>query len=147
MGNNGTKRLTGKKKLVALTPGIEADMRSYCREKRIGSESELVRQALVHYMDREYDDDTFKLSVLKDVRESLGRLLDMVSVLFSYQHMMHLNLLAYHPEITGDFKGAAFSSAEARLDKFFDSFRDRLADDPAFFERLLRDYVAGAADG
>jgi Arc/MetJ-type ribon-helix-helix transcriptional regulator len=141
-----TKRLDGKKKLIAFTQEMWDDMRQYCRDKNIESESEFVRQAIVRFIDSEYDDNTLKLSGLKDIREQIALLHDMVSVLFSYQHMMHLNILAYHPEIAEELKAAAFSSAGLRHDKFFASFRDRLRDDPAFFERLLHGYVTGSLD-
>jgi hypothetical protein len=141
-----TKRLNGKKKLVSLTAQMEEDMRSYCREKGIKSENELIRQAIVHYIDREYDDNTLKLIGLKDIRESLGTMRDILSVLFSYQNMMHLNLLAYHPEIDEELKKAAYSSAQNRLDKFFASFRERLRDDHPFFEKLLHIYMTGELD-
>lgn len=141
-----SKRLDGKKKLIALTAEMEEDIHQYCRDKKIESESELIRQAIVRFIGSEYDDNTLKLSGLKDIREQLSGLHDMVSVLFSYQHMMHLNLLAYHPEIADELKEAAFGSATIRQDKFFASFRDRLRDDPAFFERLLHGYVTGTLD-
>src|SRR5215469_9969422 len=88
------KRLDGKKKLLSLTSRLENDIASYCREKGIENESELIRQALVKYIHGEYDEETFKLSELKGIRESLAQLRDMVSVMFSYTHMMHLNQLA-----------------------------------------------------
>ena len=145
--NPMTKRLDGKKKLVTLTSRLEEDIRSYCREKGIESESELIRQAIVKYIDGEYDDDTLKLSGLKDIKESLAQIRDMISVLFSYQQLMHLNLLAYHPEIDGELKDAALTSAQNRHEKFFASFRERLRDNPPFFEELLHKYVTGTLDG
>ena len=140
------KRLDGKKKLVPLTAQIEQDMRSYCREKGIDSECEFIRQAIVKYMDSDYDDNTLKLTGLKDVREHITQLKDMISVLFNYLHRMHLNLLAYHPEIAEELKDAAYASASNRHEKFLAGFRKRLQDDPAFFERLLHAYVAGTLD-
>ena len=141
-----TKRLDGKKKLISLTSQMEEDIRSYCREKGIESESELIRQAIVSYIDRDYNDNTLKLIGLKDIRESLEQIRDMLSVLYSYQNMMHLNLLAYHPEIAEELKKPAYSSAQNRLDKFFASFRERLKDDPPFFEKLLHAYITGTQD-
>ena len=138
-----SKRLDGKKKLIALTARLEEDIRQYCREKRIENESELVRQAIIKYIDTEYDDNTLKLTSLKIVHDKLSQLNDMVSVLFSYLHMMHLNILAYHPEIDDELKDAAFTSATNRQEKFFVSFRERIRDDPAFFEKLLHNYVTG----
>ena len=147
MKNKSTqKRLDGGKKLIALTAQLERDIKSYCREKRIESESELIRQAIIHYIDREYGEDTFKLSALKDIKENLLQVKDMLSILYSYLHMMHHNILAYHPEIIDELKETAYSNAETRLDKFFASFRERLRDDPSFFERLLHGYVSGELD-
>ena len=125
---------------------MEDDLRQYCRQHGIESESELIRQAIVKYLDADYEDNTLKLTGLKNIQENVSRLFDMVSVLFNYQHLMHLNLLAYHPEIPSELKEAAFSSASVRQDKFFAGFRDRLKNDPPFFEKLLHTYVAGSVD-
>ena len=141
-----SKRLTGKKMCLALTPQMEADIHSYCRENGIKSENELVRQAIIHYIDKDYDDNTFKLSVLKDVRENLSQLRDMLSVLFTYQDFMHLDHLLYHPPIPEELKEAALSSATFRHGKFFTAFQSRLREDPAFFEKLLHQFVTGSLD-
>lgn len=141
-----SKRLDGKKKLVSLTAQMENDIRSYCREKGIENESELIRQAVAKYLDSDYDDNTLKLLGLKDIRESVARLHDMVSVLFSYIHLSNLNTLAYHPEIAPELKDAAMKSATLRHDKFFAGFQERLKEDAPFFERLLHIYVTGAVD-
>jgi len=140
------KRL-GKKKIVYLTAEISDDIRLYCRENGIKSESELIRQAVVSYMDKDYSDSTLKLSGIKGVKESLSQARDMVSVVFSYLGMMHLNLLAYHPPLPDELKDAAYKSSQARLDKFNESFRGRLKDEPPFFEALLHEYVTGSLDG
>jgi len=137
------KRLS-KQKAINLTAEMAENIRSYCREKKIKSQTELIRQAIVHYIDREYDDNTLKLSGLKDIRENIAEIKDMISVLFNYVNLMHLNTLSYHAEIADDYKDAAYKSAENRLDKFFVSFRERLRDDPAFFEKLLHKYVSGS---
>ena len=139
------KRL-GKKKIIYLTPEIAEDMHSYCRENNIKSESELVRQAVISYIDRDYSDSTLKLSGIKNIKESLSKIHDMLSILFNYQNMMHLNLLAYHPEIADELKDAAYKSAENRLDKFNDFFRNHLKEDSGFFERLLHEFVTGSLD-
>ena len=141
---NRKKRLDGKNKLVALTARQTEDLRLYCRENGIESESELIRQAIVYYIDRDSHDNTLKLSSIKDLRDSIAQLHDMVSVLFTYSHHMHRNLLAYHPEITLEYKDAAFSSAQQRIDRFFSSFQEWLRDDPSFFERLLHKYITGS---
>jgi dienelactone hydrolase len=141
---NSKRRLDGKSKLVALTAQQAEDLRRYRIDNRIDSESELIRQAIVYYIDRDHSDSTLKLSSIKDLRDSLSELHDMVSVLFTYTHHMHRNLLAYHPEISPDYKDAAFSSAQQRIDRFFSSFQEWLRDDPSFFERLLHKYMTGS---
>jgi len=141
---NRKKRLDGKKILVTLTAQQEKDLRHYRRDNGIESESELIRQAIVYYVDRDSHDNTLKLSSLKGLRDSLSQLHDMVSVLFTYTHHMHRNLLAYHPEISPEYKDAAFSSAQLRLDRFFSSFQEWIKEDPAFFEMLLHKYMTGS---
>jgi len=122
-------------------------MRLYRREKGIESENELVRQAIAKLLDSDYSDATLQLSALKGIQENVAKLENMISVLFSYQQMAHFNLLAYHPEIAEELKKPALASASLRHEKFFSAFRDRLRDDPPFFERLLHNYVAGDSDG
>ncbi|MDR1389520.1 MAG: hypothetical protein LBJ31_06030 [Treponema sp.] len=141
------KRLDGKKKLVCLTSRMEADLKQYCRERGIESESELIRQAIVKYLDSSYDDNSLKFSALKDIRETVETLRDMIRVLYGYQRMMHINLLAYQGEIAEEYKAAAQSSATARHEKFEAGFRRSLRNDPPFFEKLLHGYVTGELDG
>ena len=143
---NPAKRLDGKKKLVPLTARMEDDLRQYCREHNIESENELIRQAIVKYLDSEYDDNTLKFAGLKDVQEKTSQLIQMFSVTFSYLLMMHESILAYHPEIADELKDAAFKSASLRQEKFFASFRERIKNDPPFFEKLLHVFVTGSLD-
>ena len=138
-----TKRLDGKPKLIVFTAQMTADIRSYCRDRGIESESEFVRQAVSYYITREYDEETLKLFELKKQKENISQIMDMLSVFFSYINFMHQNLLAYHPEIDDQIKESAMASAKVRIDKFFESFRSRLHDDPPLFEKLLHKYVAG----
>jgi hypothetical protein len=141
--NRTAKRLDGKKKLVSLTSQMEADIRLYCRERGIENESELFRQAIVRYLDADYDDNSLKLSGLKEIRENLSKLQDMTTIIFKYLSLMHVNLLVYHHEIPDEFKDAAFANAQARHEKFYAGLRKRLKEDPPFFERLLHTYVTG----
>jgi len=136
----------GKKKMIYLTDEISEDMRLYCRENNIKSESELVRQAIIAYIDKDYSDSTLKLSGIKNIKELLSQIHDMLSIFFNYQNMMHLNLLAYHPEIAGELKDAAYKNAQNRLDKFNEFFRKHLQEEPPFFEYLLHEYVTGSLD-
>ena len=141
------KRLDGKKKLVTLTAKLQSDMQSFCRTKGIESESELVRQAVAAYIYSDYTDETLKLQGLKQIQKKLSELQDMAELLFKYIRLMHINTLAYHPEIDSQFADAAFHSATMRHDKFFNAFRDSLKDDPPLLERLLHDFFTKADDG
>jgi len=140
------KRLDGKKILVSLTAQQTFDMKLYCRENGIKSENEFVRQAIVYYIDRDHSDSTLKLSSLKDVKDNLSRIQDMLSLNFSYLHNMHGNLLGYFSEIPEELKNSALSSSRVRLEKFFNYFQERLREDPSFFEKLLHKFVTGALD-
>ena len=68
-----TKRLDGKKKLTALTSRMETDIRSFCRDKGIENESELIRQAIAHYIYVDYTDETLNRHVVKQIQEILSR--------------------------------------------------------------------------
>jgi len=145
-----TKRLDGKKQITALTSRLESDIRSFCMDKGIESESELVRQAIGKYIYADYKDETLKLQGMKQAQEAIAELKDMVDILFKYTRLMHINILAYHPEIDardGQLVDAAFSSANARHDKFFNVFQNSLKNDPPFFERLLHKYYSEESNG
>jgi hypothetical protein len=135
------KRLTNKK-LIALTSEMEADLSSYCRDKGIESESELIRQAIAKYIYADYTDETLKLQGLKTLEAKINELRDMVDILFRYIRLMHTNLLSYHAEIESEYKDAAFESATRRHDKFFEAFTNSLKNDPPFFEHLLHKYYS-----
>jgi len=145
-----SKRLDGKKKLVTLTSRMEADIRSFCMDKGIESESELVRQAIGKYIYADYKDETLKLQGLKQTQEKIAELKDMIDITFKYLRLMHINILAYHPEIDPrdeQIVDAAFASAKFRHDKFFNSFQNSLKNDPPFFERLLHKYYSEENNG
>jgi hypothetical protein len=142
-----TKRLDGPKKLIPLTSRMSADMRTFCRDKGIESESELIRQAIAHYIYADYKDETLKLQGLKQIREQIIELRDMVEILFNYIRIMHINILAYSPEIDAKLADAAFASATNRHNKFFDAFQDSLKNNPALFERLLHKFYSGDSNG
>ena len=138
------RRLDGKKKLVPLTSQMTRDLSFYCRDHKIKSESELIRQAIASYIYKDYGEHNIQLSGINSINIKASQIHDMISVLFSYVHMMHLNILAYHAEIDSEeLKNSAYKSAELRLDKFLAFFRERLRDDSPFFEKLLHEYVAG----
>ncbi len=130
-----TKRLDGKSKQVRFTKRLAADLSAYCRDKGIESESELVRQAVAKYIYADYTDETLKLQGLNKNRKLLEELRDMINVLFSYMRLMHINLLAYHPEIDAQFADAAFNSANSRHEKVVKALQNNL--DPQMFEQLL----------
>ena len=139
---NKSKRLDGKKFLVALTSQLETDMSTYCRDKGIESENELVRQAIAKYIYVDYKDETLKLQGLKQIQEKQTELRDMINIIFSYLRLMNINMLAYHPEIDQQIKESALSSANNRHDKFYNSFLDSLKNDPPFFERILHKFYS-----
>jgi hypothetical protein len=137
-----SKRLDGKKQITALTSRLEIDMLSFCRDKGIESESELVRQAIAKYIYADYKDETLKLQGLKQTQEKIAELKDMIDITFKYLRLMHISILAYHPEIDPQLLDAAFASANFRHDKFFSKFQNSLKNDPPFFERLLHKYYS-----
>jgi hypothetical protein len=142
-----SKRLDGKKKLVLLTKEMEADLRAFCRDKGIESESELIRQAIAKYIYADCRDDTLKLQGLAGALKILEELRGTLDLFFRYVRLTHINLLAYHPEIDPEFADAAFRSATERHRKMFNAFRDSLKNDPSFFERLLHTFFKETPDG
>ena len=141
------KRLDGGKKLVSLTESLERDLKSFCREKGIESESELIRQAIARYISGDYRDETLRLTAMNDMLKKMAEMRDMIDVLFRYTRLMHINLLAYYPEIEGEFADAAFNSAQRRHEKFFAAFQNSLKNDPPFLERLLHNFFTGDYGG
>jgi hypothetical protein len=137
------KRLDGKKKLVSLSAELEEGISAYCRDKGLESESELIRQAIAKFIYADYQDETLKLQGLNEIQRKIVELRDMIDITFKYVRLMHINFLAYQPEIAGDFADAAFASANTRHEKFFTAFRESLKNDPPFFERLLHTYFSG----
>ncbi|GBU28264.1 hypothetical protein R84B8_01822 [Treponema sp. R8-4-B8] len=145
--NKNAKRLDGKKILVALTNRLEADMRSFRRDKNIESESELIRQAIGNYIYSDYADETLKLQGMNKIQEQITELRDMIDIVFKYLVRFHISMLAYHPEIDGQFADAAYLSAVHRHDKFFNAIQESLRTDPPLFERLLHKYYSEDGDG
>ena len=142
------KRLDGKKKLITFSSRMEADIRSFCRDKGIESESELIRQAVGKYIYSDYTDETLKLQGLKKLENKTAELRDMLDITFNYMRLMHISTLAYHPELDPQMADPAFNSATLRHNKFFDAFADSLKNNPPFFERLLHKfYYTGENDG
>lgn len=139
---NKTKRLDGKKKLITLTRKLEDDMSSYCRDKGIESESELIRQAVTKYIYADFEDETLKLQGLKYIKEDIVELHDMINVIFSYLIKMNIGLIAYFPELPNETKAAALASAENRHEKLFNNFMESLKNEPSFFERILHKYYS-----
>jgi Arc/MetJ-type ribon-helix-helix transcriptional regulator len=139
-----SKRLDGKSRSITLTAQMDKDIHTFCYENKIKSESEFIRQAIVEYISSYYSDNALKLLALKGIQDRLSNLKDMLSILLSYSHQMHLSLLAYHPPLDDSVKEAAFKSAQYRLDKFFEAFQKHLMEDSPFFEKLLHKYVSGS---
>jgi hypothetical protein len=141
------KRLDGKKKLVSLSAELEEGLRAYCQEKGVESESELIRQAIAKFIYADYTDETLKLQGLNELSRKITELRDMIDITFRYVRLMHINMLSYQPEIDAGLADAAFSSANARHEKFFAAFTDSFRNDPPFFERLLHRYFSGDSHG
>lgn len=142
-----TKRLDGKKKLIHLSGTLEKDLRFYCRDMGIESESELIRQAIAKYIYRgDYGDETLKLKGIEELRNKTEEIRDMLDLFYKYLRLMHINLLAYNAEIDSGLAEAALKSATMRHNKFFEAFSDSLKNDPPFFERLLHKYYSGDFD-
>jgi len=70
---NKQKRNYSKKKLINITSKMEADIRSFCRDKGIESESELVRKAIAKYIYADYKDMTLNRHILNQIQEMLSR--------------------------------------------------------------------------
>jgi hypothetical protein len=140
------KRLDGRVKNIKFTHRLETDMRSFCRDRHIESESELVRQAVGKYIYADYKDETLKLQGIKLLQDKTDRLRDMIEIIFKYLVKMHVNILAYHPELDHNVKTSALSSAAARHDKFFASLQGDFKNDPPFFEKLLHSFYSEVSD-
>jgi hypothetical protein len=142
-----TKRLDGKKKLLTFTSRLQADMRTFCRDKGIESENELIRQAIGKYIYSDYKDETLKLQGIKQLQDNITRLRDMLEIIFSYLIKTHINLLAYLPELDPTVKDAALASAINRHEKLMLSFQDGLKNNPSLFERLLHSFFSEDSNG
>lgn len=140
------KRLDGKYLSLHLTKRLEVDMRTFCRDKGIESESELIRQAIGKYIYADYKDETLKLQGLKQLQQKISELRDMNEIIFSFLCFMNKSNLAYHPEIDPELKEAAYVSATNRHDKFINSFRDTLKNNPPMFEKLLHTFYSESGD-
>jgi len=142
MLKKNSKRLDGKNKLVNFTAKLRADMRSFCRDKNIESESELIRQAVANLIYSDYTDESLKLQGMKKIQEQIIELRDMLDIIFKYLVRFHISMLAYHPEIDGQLADAAYLSAVHRHDKFFNALQESLRNDPPLFEKLLSRYYS-----
>jgi len=142
MLKKNSKRLDGKKKLIAFPSKLLADMRSFCRDKNIESESELIRQAIGNFIYSDYNDESLKLQGMKKIQEQITELRDMLEIEFKYMVRFHISMLAYHSEIDGQLVDAAYLSAVHRHDKFFNALQESLRNDPPLFEKLLSRYYS-----
>jgi metal-responsive CopG/Arc/MetJ family transcriptional regulator len=135
-----SKRMYPVKKLLSLSAEQDDKLRAYKRERGIESESELIRQAVIKYIEPDYGEETLKLSGIKDIQKDIRRLNDMLSLMFIYMRKMNESFFAYHPEIDDTLKSAALQSAKIRNDRFFESFKMNIQQDSSFFEQLLHTY-------
>lgn len=138
----------GKKKLIFFSDKLTATIQDYCMNHNIENESDLIRQAIIHYCEqRGYDDSTLQLTGLKKIENQIEQLIHMVTILFNYTHTAHESNLIYHPEIDDQLKEAAVLSAQHRLNTFFKAFQERLKKDTTFFTKVLMEYKAGNYNG
>ena len=138
----------GKKKLIFFNDKLLATIKNYCMIHNIDNESDLIRQAVIHYCEqRGYDDSTLQLTGLKKIESQIEQLIHMVMILFNYTHTAHESNLIYHPEIDDRLKEAAVASAQYRLNTFFKAFQERLKKDTTFFNKILMEYKAGNYNG
>jgi len=122
-------------------------MRSFCRDKGIENENELIRQAIGKYIYSDYKDETLKLQGIKQLQDKITELHDMLEIVFSYLIKMHINILAYHPELDPTVKNSALASATLRHDKLLNSFKEDFKNVPSFFERLLHTFYSEDSNG
>lgn len=145
---NKKQRLDGNPFYLKMTRQMEFDLDSYRREHNIESKSELIRQAINYYLDKDSTDASFKLQGLMKITSQITELNNALHVIFNYIREMHTNIIAYHPEIDSAMKEAALASAKIREDKFFNFFVDKLKNDPLTFEQMLaRFYTTSDTEG
>ncbi|MDR2509484.1 MAG: hypothetical protein LBC77_02440 [Spirochaetaceae bacterium] len=140
-------KIKNTRKCYIISDELDKNIKAHCLENNIESESEFVRYALTSFFDRSASAENLLFDAVKTLKVRIGELEKMNAVIFSYLQKMHQNLLAYHAEIDGEYKDAAFHSAKERNERFFKSFKNSLKDEPAFFEKLLHDYFTGEDDG
>jgi metal-responsive CopG/Arc/MetJ family transcriptional regulator len=66
-------RSYSKRKIIAFTEKMEADMRFFCRNKGIKSESELVRKAVAYYIYANKKNETPDRHILNQLQDILSR--------------------------------------------------------------------------
>jgi hypothetical protein len=129
--------------LVKFTDEQYKNIEAYTHFNDIENTSELIRHAVQSYIERDSSNNTLQLKAAKANKDILVEIRDMLDMIFRYVRLMHINLLAYHPEIEDpELKKAAASSANARHAKFFENFRASLMNDPAFFQRILHVFIS-----
>jgi hypothetical protein len=140
-------KINNIRKCYIISNELDNNIKAHCLENNIESESEAVRYALTRFFDNSASSENLLFDTVKTLKARVSELEKMNTVIFSYLQKMHQNLLAYHAEIDGEYKEAAFKSAKERGERFFKSFKNSLKDEPAFFEGLLHDYFTGEHDG
>jgi len=67
------KRFNGRKKLVSMTSKMEADIRSFCRDRKIKSEAELIRNAIAKYIYTDFKDVAMNRHIMNQIKEMFAR--------------------------------------------------------------------------
>jgi len=63
------KRIYYKSKLISITDKMNTDLKSFCKDRGIKSEAELVRQAIAKYIYPNYKDATLNHHIKNQIQE------------------------------------------------------------------------------
>jgi len=67
------KRFDGRKKLVSMTSKMEADIRAFCRDRKIKSEAELIRTAIAKYIYTDVKDVALNRHIMNQIEKIFAR--------------------------------------------------------------------------
>lgn len=120
---------------------MQKDIEAYCLKHRIECKSEFIRFAVAQVLRPEIEDSDLVFSSLQQLHNKLHGVERQQDVLFSYLNYLAQHFLVYHPEIPGEYKQAAATSAIERYSKMFRAFENQLKETPSMFKSLLADFV------
>ena len=102
-----TKKSGGKRKRflsLRLPEELESALDLYCSGHNIKSKSDLVREAVMYYVEPDVKDETLRLIGIKDMQIKLQKVIDGQQVIFKFLFTLYKNILAYLPEIPEQLK-------------------------------------------